>query len=127
MNRTAIASLALASALAVAIAVSPTAPPLDNTRRTESLVVCVPADTAAAFWASWGAWFCGADGDAACLAANAIVQGVPMCLDGAPAGWVLRMPATPFDADRADREVDGAVWGEPEALGWGPCPDVSTP
>jgi len=125
MNRTAIASLALASALAVAIAVSPTAPPLDNTRRTESLVVCVPVADATAFWASWGAWFC--QDDAACLAANAIEQGVPMCLDGIPAGWVLRMPATPFDADRAPGEVDGAVWGEPEALGWSACPDVSTP
>jgi len=121
MNK-ALAALALVTATVVAISVMPEAPPLDDTRRTESLVVCVPADTAAAFWASWGAWFC--QDDAACLAANAIVQGVPMCLDGIPAGWVLRMPATPLMADRAHREVDGAVWGEPEALGWGPCPET---
>jgi hypothetical protein len=120
MNK-ALAALALASALAVAIAVSPTAPPLDDTRRTESLVVCVPVADAPAFWDSWGAWYCGED--AACLAANAIEQGVPMCVGGQPAGWVLRMPATPFDADRAHREVDGAVWGEPEALGWSACPE----
>ena len=121
MTRTYLAALALTAATVIAIAVSPTAPPLDDTRRTESLVVCVPADTAAAFWQSWGAWYCGTD--SACLAANAIVQGVPMCLDGLPAGWVLRMPATPFEADRAHREVDGAVWGEPEALGWSACPE----
>jgi hypothetical protein len=121
MTRTYLAALGLTLATVVVIALSPEAPPLDDTRRTESLVACVPVADAVAFWASWGAWYCGQD--AACLAANAIEQGVPMCLDGAPAGWVLRMPATPFDADRAHREVDGAVWGEPEALGWSACPE----
>ncbi len=121
MTRTYLAALGIALTTAVVIALSPQAPPLDDTRRTESLVVCVPVADAAAFWASWGAWYCG--DDQPCLAANAIEQGVPMCLDGAPAGWVLRMPATPFDADRAHREVDGAVWGEPEALGWSACPE----
>jgi hypothetical protein len=125
MNRTYLAALALVTAAVVAISVMPEAPPLDDTRRTESLVVCVPVADAPAFWDSWGAWFCGADQP--CLSANAIVQGVPMCLGGAPAGWVLRMPATPLMADRARKEVDGAVWAEPEALGWSACPDVSTP
>ena len=120
MNKS-LAALAIVTAAVLAISVIPETPPLDDTRRTESLVVCVPVDTAPAFWASWGAWYCGED--PACLAANAIVQGVPMCLDGAPAGWVLRMPATPFDADRAHREVDGGIWGEPEELGWSACPE----
>jgi hypothetical protein len=121
LTRSYLAALGLTLATVVVIALSPEAPPLDNTRRTESLVVCVPIADAPTFWASWGAWYCGSD--AVCLAANAIEQGVPMCLDGAPAGWVLRMPATPHDADRAHREVDGAVWGEPEALGWSACPE----
>jgi hypothetical protein len=119
-----IAALLAAAAVAVGYYASPDAPPLDDTRRTESLVVCVGDSDALTFWAAWGDWYCDGRTEPDCLTNNAIEQGVPMCVDGVPVGWVLRMPATPHDAATAQSSMASlAVFAEPDTIGWSSCPD----
>lgn len=94
-----------------------------RTIRTDSLTLLVADD---ATWTLWGEAYCaplvGEPEHARCLAANAIVQGVPMCVADKPAGRVARIAATRGQAERW-RAVKGIVFAEPESLGWSACPE----
>jgi hypothetical protein len=100
-----------------------------RTLRSVALVMPTPVADAAGFDAVWSAIYCEPLADAptpdlydACVAQQVGSLGPLLCLaDGAPAGHVTRIQATPALAERASALV-GEVPGT-----WVACPDPVTP
>ena len=96
--------------------------------RSVAAVVPVSVAQAPAAWASIAEAHCAplrlagssTDLHAACMDANAVEQGQPLCLaDGTPAGWVVRQQVTAAHAERL-----GSLIAEvPET--WVGCPEVA--
>lgn len=109
-----------------------------RTIRSERLVMHVPVAASAGFDLAWGAVFCEPlspvkDGDTtdlydACVVAQTGSASAVRCVGGAPAGYVVELPATPALYARAIEAMDGGTLaGVTEAMpqGWEACPDVA--
>ena len=109
--------------------------------RTVDLSVLVPATKATDAVEAYAQAFCApllafADAShpvvAECLAAQRAASGVPYCVGDAVAGYLVRSPATPPQAELAQQwlgSITTIVDGDPAAAlaarGWQRCPDAS--
>lgn len=110
------ASLAIVAAIvAGGLSIETGLPPHVPGPRTAHLEVCI-ADPVE--WAAWALAWC-PDGDATCIDDNDDIQGVPMCVDGAPVGNCAKTHATQAQQDRMD--AAGVLLGIPS--GAVACPE----